>query len=154
MDDLIEIIVRLIIGAFSGPKKVSSQSPASRAPVSSSRTVPPPQRAQTAPQRGQTPAQRKTPPQVRRQVRRSVPPPIAIAAPIMTASNAPAPAVTAAYVAPGRASDGAATAHTAKSSANATLLRKWLNPTTLQQQFMLTEILQPPIALRPIDPNK
>jgi hypothetical protein len=33
--------------------------------------------------------------------------------------------------------------------ANATVLGRWLRPATLQQQFILTEIFQPPIALRP-----
>jgi hypothetical protein len=34
-------------------------------------------------------------------------------------------------------------------SVNAQSLHKWLRPATLRQQFMLTEVLQPPIALRP-----
>ena len=32
---------------------------------------------------------------------------------------------------------------------NAQSLNKWLRPATLRQQFMLTEVLQPPLALRP-----
>jgi hypothetical protein len=37
-------------------------------------------------------------------------------------------------------------------SANATALRAWLQPKTLRQQFMLTEVFQPPLALR--DPDQ
>jgi hypothetical protein len=33
-------------------------------------------------------------------------------------------------------------------SANAATLRAWLRPATLKQQFILTEVLQPPLALR------
>ena len=32
--------------------------------------------------------------------------------------------------------------------ANATAVARWLRPDTLRQQFILTEILQPPLALR------
>jgi hypothetical protein len=34
-------------------------------------------------------------------------------------------------------------------SANAATLRQWLTPQTLRSQYILTEILQPPLALRP-----
>ena len=37
-------------------------------------------------------------------------------------------------------------------SANATALRAWLQPMKLRQQFILTEVLQPPLALR--DPDQ
>ena len=33
-------------------------------------------------------------------------------------------------------------------SAGTLAIRKWLTPATLRQQFILTEILQPPLALR------
>lgn len=33
-------------------------------------------------------------------------------------------------------------------TATAAALNRWLNPTTLRQQFMLTEVFQPPVALR------
>jgi hypothetical protein len=35
------------------------------------------------------------------------------------------------------------------SAANAAALSRWLTPATLRSQFILTEILQPPLALRP-----
>ena len=35
--------------------------------------------------------------------------------------------------------------------ASATTVSRWLNPTTLRQQFILTEIFQPPLGLR--DPD-
>jgi hypothetical protein len=38
---------------------------------------------------------------------------------------------------------------TAKPTVNAESLHRWLRPETLRQQFMLTEVLQPPLALRP-----
>jgi hypothetical protein len=37
----------------------------------------------------------------------------------------------------------------AKVAVDAAALSKWMTPTTLRQQFILTEILQPPLALRP-----
>ena len=37
----------------------------------------------------------------------------------------------------------------AKLSVNAGSLNRWLRPATLRQQFMLTEVLQSPLALRP-----
>jgi len=37
----------------------------------------------------------------------------------------------------------------AKVAVDAAALSKWMTPATLRQQFMLTEILQPPLALRP-----
>jgi hypothetical protein len=37
-------------------------------------------------------------------------------------------------------------------SANATRISTWLTPATLKQQFILTEILQPPLAMREIRP--
>ncbi|HSV15255.1 MAG TPA: hypothetical protein VLI90_13430 [Tepidisphaeraceae bacterium] len=45
-------------------------------------------------------------------------------------------------------SNCAVTAHTGGSSVSAVALRKWLTPAVLQKQFILTEILQPPLALR------
>jgi len=33
-------------------------------------------------------------------------------------------------------------------TATAPVIRRWLNPTTLRQQFILTEVFQPPLALR------
>lgn len=35
------------------------------------------------------------------------------------------------------------------STVDAVAVKKWLNPATLRHQFILTEILQPPLALRP-----
>jgi hypothetical protein len=86
----------------------------------------------------------------RRTVRRPPPLPlqsIAIAQPIMTRSSAvssaqptPPPAVAKA------AKPAISTAPQA--SANVLAIRNWLTPATLRQQFLLTEILQPPLALR------
>jgi hypothetical protein len=52
-----------------------------------------------------------------------------------------------------RARTAAATARPATSSARPTTataaaLNRWLNPTTMRQQFILTELLQPPITMR------
>jgi hypothetical protein len=38
---------------------------------------------------------------------------------------------------------------TARPAVDAAALANWLRPATLQKQFMLTEILQPPLGLRP-----
>lgn len=42
----------------------------------------------------------------------------------------------------------------ATSAANAQTLHSWLRPQTLRKQFILTELLQPPLALRDPDANR
>ena len=44
-------------------------------------------------------------------------------------------------------SNAAITAHR-PASVNAAVINRWLTPSTLQKQFILTEIFQPPLALR------
>jgi hypothetical protein len=65
----------------------------------------------------------------------------------------PLPAAAAAPVAVQAASPAAASATAGErrggTAANAAALSRWLTPATLRSQFILTEILQPPLALRP-----
>jgi hypothetical protein len=50
--------------------------------------------------------------------------------------------------APAQVAAAAARPAATSSSANAAALSRWLTPKTLRSQFILTEILQPPLALR------
>jgi hypothetical protein len=62
----------------------------------------------------------------------------------------PLPAVKQDIAATEIRSPGAGAAAAARPlSATAATLNRWLRPSTLRQQFMLTEVLQPPLALRP-----
>ncbi len=88
------------------------------------------------------------PPVVRRRVmgRRPVPPPI-------PAGRRPAvpvrpPAVVEEKVVPGSAGSHTSLNPAAKSVDTATSIRALLTPSMLQKQFILTEIFQPPVALR------
>jgi hypothetical protein len=45
-------------------------------------------------------------------------------------------------------STSAASAAAAGPSVNAAVIRRWANPSVLQKQFILTEIFQPPLAMR------
>jgi hypothetical protein len=68
-----------------------------------------------------------------------------VAAPLPSDAQMPsaANARVAAIVAAGQAN-----ASTAPTGVTASALRRWLNPTTLRGQFILTEILQAPVGLR------
>ena len=74
------------------------------------------------------------------------------------AAAAPAPAIPVApeppvphtdRIAPTAAPPGA---RAPASSANAAALSRWLTPRTMRSQFILTEVLQPPLALREPQP--
>jgi hypothetical protein len=148
MEELIEILINLIANWMRGNAQSRSQ-----------RTIAPPLPGN--PQKRATKAVRSDPsnravvtrnmPTAARKVvaRRPKPPAVAMARPIVT-STAPAPAavpppppmkaVNAKQIAPASKST--------KVPLTAAPIAKWLNPTTLQQQFILTEIFQPPLALR------
>jgi hypothetical protein len=87
------------------------------------------------------PAPPRPPPAVRRPVPASRPPqrgPVIapkVAPPTFTPRPAPPSPITSPAVVASPAVDAAA-------------LRRWLKPGTLRAQFMLTEILQPPVGLR------
>ncbi len=136
MEELLEIIVRLIVGMMKPPTSQSR-------PLSVRRVDPP----SRAPVRGKIPSARRAP------GRRIATSQIAIAQPIITSMAAVQSVATAstgtAHAVPAKSiSATAAMTANEKPSANAASLRKWMTPATLRQQFMVTEILQPPLALR------
>lgn len=150
MDELIILIIKGIIKLFGGDTD-QKRRPAGRGPQSIERqswqqrtlqqpSLPPalaaaiaslqqPNRGGRAPKAGKR----------RRQV-----PPIALPVPPIAAEvgeiveMVPPPAIA-------RHGSGA---KAAASSANAIALRAWLTPAGLRKQFVITEILQPPLALR------
>jgi hypothetical protein len=144
MEELIELIINLIARSMQGsPRKTPPPLAVNRA--NGAKRVEPANRAVV---RTNIPGARRVP------ARRPVPPRIAIAQPIMTATGAVKPVATAstgtAHAVPAKsiAATAAAASPNAKPSANAATLKRWMNPSTLRQQFMLTEIFQPPLALR------
>jgi hypothetical protein len=133
MEELIELLIRLIAGLMKAGQV--PQAPARRPTAA-------------APMASKPPGVRAKPPGIRRAgARRLTPPPIAVARPIVTGTGSYSPATVAAQVAPAKTAKPAA-APAVKPSATAATLRRWMTPETLRQQFILTEILQPPLALR------
>jgi hypothetical protein len=145
--DAIEVLVRLIEGAVENSARRRQQQqqrtpilyrPPQQTPQQPQQFIPPQLDPRVALQRaGRASARRVAPAQsrVRRQsatsnVRTSTPPPVpSSAAPAKIASPAPpAPSMP--------------------TRVDARALHRWLTPATLRRQFMLTEVLQPPIALR------
>ncbi len=139
MDELIIILIRALARMFDSPR--------------TSTKAPPPRPGSASPKPGAPPAFSPGPPplgrvpqQLRGGRRRTAPPPlIPIAAPIMTSVDPVIP----------RQSDlanarVAAAAHVATggSAAGSITVRRWLTPSVLQRQFILTEIFQKPLALR------
>ena len=112
---------RTIEGPYVPPRPVQRPVPARRVPV----TVPP------APQPAARPAPRKT-----KKKAAKPPPPVPV--------DAPTPSMAA--LAP--AAPSPALRPVAAGSADAAALSRWMNAKTLRSQFILTEILQPPLALR------
>jgi hypothetical protein len=142
MEELIEIIIRLIAGMMQGGPKKATPPPMPRQRVEPSNRA-----VMTA----QLPTARRGP--ARKPGKRSTPPPmVAVAQPIMTggaqivatASTGMVHAVPAKSI----AATAAAAAPNQKPSATAETLRRWMTPATLRQQFIVTEIFQPPLALR------
>lgn len=69
--------------------------------------------------------------------------------PAAAAQRQPQPAPRKQGIATGEAMAGAVpTAHAAAATAKANALRKWLTPRTMRQDFILTELLQPPLSIR------
>jgi hypothetical protein len=138
MEELVVLIIRLIERMLS-PKPPAS--PQRRIP-----TQPPALPRGVVPSRA--PVTKKMP--SARRGRRS-PPPIAIAAPLFTAAPAPAatslPPMVPMQRTQAKAIVPTTPTHTAP-ALDAASLRRWLTPVTLRQQYLLTEILQPPLALR------
>ncbi len=158
MEELIEILIKLI-GRMMAPTPPARQGQPGRPPMLPSTPQTPSSHGGAAykpiPGARATPASRavvrpKNNPQ--RKGRRSQPPPL-MAAPIMTGliedvtpTPAPMPPVQLTKVKPLSASS--APAAKAAVPVDATAFRRWLTPATLRQQFLLTEIFQPPLALR------
>ena len=132
MDELIVLIIKGIakmLGGDGGPPK---RAPQAQAPTQIP-NVPPAwqeQIRQAVAAAQQTPAQRKA------RGRRPAPPPVQKAAPPVVVVQE---AATVAKAPP--------TAHR-NAPVIATNLHNWLSPEILRRQFILTEILQPPLALR------
>ena len=91
--------------------------------------------------RAPPPPQKRFPKRAPQQRARAVttPPPLPVLEEVTAATTSP---VTASEISGAR--KGAAQAP----ATNATSLARWLRPETLRHQFILTEILQPPLALR------
>ena len=134
MEELLEILINLI-ASFVQNKAVKPTQQRST-PTPTPRPAPP----------RQTPAATKRP-VARRPGRRPPPPIIAMAQPIVTkVSNTPATPM-APITRPIVANTGIARPNEVPPESAASI-RKWLTPATLKNQFLLTEILQPPLALR------
>jgi hypothetical protein len=132
MEELIDILVNLLTTIFQDrrPRPKQAFSPAIRPVPGSQPPVSP---------------LKKTAP--RRVARRPAPPVIAMAAPIMTTvSRAAVPAVV--PMARSIVANTGIAAPGSTPSQSAAAIRKWLQPDTLKHQFLLSEILQPPLALR------
>jgi hypothetical protein len=147
MEELIEILIRLIAGLFEN--KAVKQPPRSKtppgyqgAPAQPGRIEPPSRAAIT----------RKMP-AARRPGRRPAPQSVAVAQPIVTTLASPASVATQ-PVAVARAAPAKpiATGNPIP-TLSAASIRKWMSPATLKQQFLLTEILQPPLSLRDSNEN-
>jgi hypothetical protein len=155
MEELIEIIIALIGKMMAGPKPPPRQAQPGRPPMLPSTPQTPSGHGGAAykpiPGARALPPSRaavktKAPPARRRRV--AQPPPM-IAAPIVTRQR---DEPLAPPLKPSQASrvKPIAETQTKKPSAalDAAAFRRWLTPATLRQQFLLTEIFQPPLALR------
>lgn len=156
MDELIYYLIQLLIGLFTDGGKGAKGPGYPTLPPRPPATPPPPG------QRRPIPPSQQPQPQIRRKVTPPPKRPVVVTSPQPAPSTLPkvqfsalsvaAPASQAQARAP---ADRPAQQSTARSGArvNAAVLRRWLQPQTLQNQFMLTEIFQPPLALRakPLD---
>jgi hypothetical protein len=151
MDELIYLIIRLIVGLFDGNKDKAPQGPGfpnlpprppaqpPALPPGAQRTLTPDQVKEirqrlTPPQPGQRPppGQRQKPPKL---------PPLPVA-------KAAAPVRAAPKVTPPAAPVPVPPAARPTGAVDAAALRRWLKPQVLHNQFILSEIFQPPLALR------
>jgi hypothetical protein len=131
MEELIEIIINLIAGVIK--RSMTKPGQPVRTPVRQAAPPPPPA--------VKKPAQRRA---GRKPMMQSV----AVAQPIITAATARVATASTGTAHAVPAKSIAASLPNVKPSASAASLSKWLTPTTLRQQFMLTEILRPPLAMR------
>jgi hypothetical protein len=138
MGDLIGLLIQAIIDLLSNRQKTTAPPPKlpPRPPARPTVTAPQVYRPQ--------PPQPARPSAVRQPALRPARAPARPAPPV--AAKPPAPVVvaqTAAQVAP-----PAPRPQVSHVAVDATVLRRWLTPGTLRTQFILTEVFQPPLALR------
>jgi hypothetical protein len=133
MDDLIILLIRAIARALSGPKQPAPRQPTAPSNPNAVPNLPPAWQEQVrqAMAAGQRPAKTKS------RGRRPAPPPMPAAPVPVTIVQEISAAAPAAHASTRQAP------HAARAD-----LRHWLTPAVLQRQFILTEVLQPPLALR------
>jgi hypothetical protein len=128
MDILISEIIKLIIRLFTG-ESAKAKTP----PLPATPGAPPQGRRQPAPPRrsilGRPPAARRAP------ARGAAPP---IEQVIKAATQQP----------PTAAAPAPSIVHRPSAGIDAAVLRRWLRPQVLRNQFIFSEIFQPPLALR------
>ena len=101
------------------------------------------------------PPQRRTQPPKKQQPRRAAPAPRRVPTPVPVEALAPmdedGPSAPSAFANEIRSAEEAtaAAAVARKPAVSAMALSRWLTPATLRSQFILTEVLQPPLAMRP-----
>jgi hypothetical protein len=132
MEELIEILINLIAGFVQKQAVKPTQQ----------RTPPVPLAIPVK----QSPVATKRP-VARRPGRRPPPPIIAMAQPIVTKVST-APVAPVAPIARSIVANTGIARPNEVPPESAVSIRKWLTPATLKNQFLLTEILQPPLALR------
>ena len=101
--------------------------------------APPPQQRRPVPPVAAKPKPPQRRPQRQPQARRNVSAPVPPALPLEEVAPAPAAYVNITQPAP----------RAKAQTVDAASVKRWLTPATLRHQFILTEILQPPLALRP-----
>jgi hypothetical protein len=129
MDDLLIILIKAIAKWLGGPPQ---RRPTAQTPTPPTPNLPPAWQEQV--RKAMAVAQRPG----KARGRRPAPPPMPVAAPVMFVTDVHmAPPAPAAHASTRQAP------HAARAD-----LRHWLTPSILQRQFILTEVLQPPLALR------
>jgi hypothetical protein len=149
MGDLLVLIINLINSLSERGKSQKTPVPYAPPPLPQSRIPPAPTRiaGPTNAQRSSNPSSVLNAPAMRQMQRRAKP-----AARVPAARVPVAPPLPAAPRAAAMAAAPAATVNRGRSGdapvVTASVIRRWATPTRLQQQFILTEIFQPPLALR------
>lgn len=133
MDELIVLLVRGLMKLLGGDaqrpvRSINAPWESSRPAASPQKTIVPPEMFSARPMKRRTRGRRPSP-----VVPVSVPPAVPAAAPPLAA------------VAPVKSKTREL------QSVNAAALHRWLTPQTLRRQFILTEVLQPPLTLRDSD---
>jgi hypothetical protein len=110
---------------------------------------PQPARPQRAPVGRPAPAVRRTPAPTQRRAAVSRPVPAQPLAPLPAESEAHGESASGRMpVAATEISSASAAARRSSTTATAAAIRAWLTPQTLRRQYILTEILQPPVTMR------